>query len=172
MTVGCQRGNEGRTGEADRIAGEGTMAVAMIKDANGQTLGNATFTQEPGGVRLQLEVSGLPPGEHGFHIHETGACDPPGFQSAGAHFNPAGKQHGFDDPNGPHAGDIRNLDVGSDGRASAERMLDNVNLGDGANGLLKPGATALVVHAKADDYKTDPAGDSGDRIGCGVITKQ
>ena len=121
-------------------------------------------------VKIALEVEKLPPGPHGFHIHAVGRCDPPDFASAGAHFNPEGKKHGLKNPEGPHAGDLSNLVVGPDGTAKATASAPRVTLGAGPNSVFQPGGTALVIHAAPDDDVTDPAGNSGARIACGVIT--
>lgn len=141
-----------------------------IMDAKGAKVGTAVLSEAPEGVRLQVEVSGLPKGIHGIHIHDKGVCTAPDFKSAGEHFNPEGKKHGFENPEGYHAGDLLNLEIGSDGKGKAELIDKKVTLAkDKANSLLKPGGTALVIHETADDYKTDPAGNSGARIACGVI---
>jgi Cu-Zn family superoxide dismutase len=148
----------------------GTKRTVELIGQNGQSIGHAELTQMSRGVHIRVEASNLVPGKHGFHIHETGGCEPPDFKSAGAHFNPMNKQHGFDNPNGPHAGDLPNLSVGTDGTVTAEMVARNVTLEEGRpNSLLRPGGTSLVIHASADDYKTDPAGNSGDRVACGKI---
>jgi superoxide dismutase, Cu-Zn family len=146
-------------------------AHADIVNAQGQKIGTATFAQTHAGVRIQVNVSQLPPGTHGIHIHNVGKCDPPAFTSAGPHLNPDNKKHGKDNPEGPHAGDLVNLEVGSNGKAKTMFVDTAVTLGDGPNSLFHGGGTALVTHEKADDYKTDPAGNSGARIACGVIQK-
>lgn len=148
-----------------------TTAHANIVNAAGEKIGTATFSQSPNGVQINVEVSQLPPGTHGIHIHAVGKCEGPGFTTAGGHFNPANKKHGKDNPAGPHNGDLLNLTVGSDGRASANLLDANVSLSSGANSLFQPGGTAIVIHAGPDDYKTDPSGNSGARIACGVIEK-
>ncbi len=111
----------------------------------------------------------MPPGDHGIHLHEKGLCDGPKFESAGAHWNPAGKKHGRDNPAGAHLGDLANLVVAANGTASVSIPVDDVMMKSGANMLADADGTALVIHAKADDYKTDPSGDSGDRIACAVL---
>lgn len=141
-----------------------------IVNAEGKTIGGATFTQEPDGVRIRLEVKGIPAGVHGFHFHEKGLCEPPGFTTAGEHFNPKAKKHGLLSLHGPHAGDLPNLVAGADGTASAEWVASGVTLQKGQpNSLLKEGGTALIIHEKADDGMTDPSGNSGSRIACGVL---
>lgn len=155
---------------AHRAAAQVGSATAELRNANGQAVARATLTQEASGVRIAIQARGLPPGRHGFHIHETGRCDPPDFTSAGGHFNPEGRQHGTQNPQGPHAGDLPNLDVTQDSTASATVTATRVTLAAGANSLLKLGGTALVIHADPDDERTDPTGNSGGRIACGVIT--
>jgi superoxide dismutase, Cu-Zn family len=149
-----------------------STAVAEVKDAKGTVVGTATLTEVPGGVRVLLEARGLPPGPKGVHIHEVGRCEAPAFTSAGGHFNPRGTKHGLENPEGPHAGDLPNITIGPDGAGRLESMNDRVTLGTGQNSLFDADGSALVVHAGPDDFKTDPAGGSGARIACGVITKR
>ena len=141
-----------------------------LKDAQGKDVGSIVIWDQGPGVALQLNLHDLTPGEHAVHFHQVPKCEGPDFKSAGGHFNPESKKHGFDSPEGHHAGDIKNFTVGADGKAKAKLENSDVTLKDGPHSLLTSGA-AVVVHAKADDYKTDPAGNSGDRIACGVITK-
>jgi Cu-Zn family superoxide dismutase len=132
----------------------------------------ARLSQTAGGVRVALASRGLPPGEKGVHIHAVGACQGPDFTTAGSHLNPDGKKHGLQSPEGPHAGDIPNLIVGAAGDGTLDYVNPRVTLEAGKpTSLLREGGTSLVVHAKADDGKTDPAGDSGPRIACGVIVR-
>jgi len=144
-------------------------AIAVLWDLKGQQVGKAHFVDQGTGVVMTLEVAGLPPGRHGMHIHTTGACHAPDFASAGGHFNPTGKQHGLHNAKGHHVGDMPNLEVGSDGKATVTTTITGTTLGQGENSLLKPGGTSLVIHADPDDETSDPAGNSGKRIACGVI---
>jgi Cu-Zn family superoxide dismutase len=123
-----------------------------------------------GGVQFNGRLTDLPPGPHGIHIHENGKCEPPDFSSAGGHFNPSRKQHGEENENGPHDGDIPNVAVGMNGMAQVTFIAKGATL-EGARSILKPGGTSLVIHAEPDDLKTDPSGNSGARIACGVITR-
>jgi superoxide dismutase, Cu-Zn family len=160
-------------GQAPVAVGVGTAADARtaLLNAQGDTVGTATLREMGQGVQIALSVRGLPPGEKGFHVHQVGRCDPPAFESAGSHFAPQGREHGFENPAGPHAGDLRNIVVGSDGTAQQEFTAENVTLRDGPNSLFDADGTSLVIHAGPDDYRTDPSGNSGDRIACGVITR-
>jgi Cu-Zn family superoxide dismutase len=162
----------GPTNAADATTGatSATAASADMQNRDGATVGKATLTQTAHGVLLHIEMDGLAPGWHGIHIHGIGKCEPP-FTSAGGHFNPAGHKHGFA-AEGPHAGDLPNIHADSTGHASAEFLESTVSLeGDGSAHLIGPNGTAIVVHAGPDDMMTDPAGNSGDRIACGVIKK-
>lgn len=141
-----------------------------LKDAQGKDVGSILIWDQGSGVALQLNLHDLTPGEHALHFHAVPKCEGPDFKSAGGHFNPENKKHGFDSPEGHHAGDMKNFTVGADGKAKAKLEDADVTLKAGPHSLL-PNGGAIVVHAKADDYKTDPSGNSGDRVACGVITK-
>ena len=142
---------------------------ATLKDAGGKEVGSAQLSQTPHGVLVRLTLKGVAAGEHAFHIHQTGKCEPP-FTTAGGHFNPASKKHGIMAADGPHAGDMPNLYIPSDGNLAIEVVNAAVTLDkDKPNSLFKPEGTALIIHAGKDDYKTDPTGDAGGRIACGVI---
>lgn len=148
----------------------GERAAAPLRDAEGKVMGMALFVQEAQGVRISVTVKGLSPGEHGIHIHAVGKCEPPDFLSAGPHFNPTNRKHGLNNPEGPHAGDLPNLVVGEDGSAVYEYVTDRVTLTPGELSLFDEDGSALIIHAGPDDQITDPAGNSGARVLCGVIT--
>ena len=136
---------------------------------DGAVLGTVTVSEDPSGVMMNVSAVAMPTGVHGIHLHEKGLCDGPKFASAGAHWNPGLKQHGRDNPAGPHAGDLANLTVAADGSAKVSIPVAGVKTASGAMMLADADGTALVVHAKPDDYRTDPSGDSGDRIACAVL---
>jgi len=146
-------------------AGATQSAVAMLQTADGKPAGRATATAADGGVAVSLAVEGLPAGKHGAHVHTTGKCDAPKFETAGGHWNPTQAKHGLEDPAGQHAGDMPNLVVGEDGRGTLSYQLKGATFA----GLLDGDGSAIVIHAGADDQKTDPSGDSGARIACGVF---
>ncbi|HKZ08867.1 MAG TPA: superoxide dismutase family protein [Methylomirabilota bacterium] len=146
-------------------------AEAVIKDKDGKQVGQATLIQTPEGVRIAVSGFRLPPGVHGLHIHAVGVCQPPEFTTAGAHFNPTGKKHGLQSPDGPHAGDLPNLTANAIGEGGIDVVNKLVTLTPGANSLLGANGTSIIIHTAADDMKTDPTGNSGGRIACGVISK-
>jgi superoxide dismutase, Cu-Zn family len=147
--------------------------VVSMKDSKGQDVGTVTLVPAAHGVTLKLNLKNLAPGEHAMHFHQVAKCEAPGFTSAGPHFNPSGKHHGLENPQGAHEGDMPNITVKRNGTSTQTIHNERVELGDAmaANSLFANGGTALVIHAKADDQKTDPAGNAGDRIACGVITE-
>ncbi|MXO97070.1 superoxide dismutase family protein [Erythrobacter aquimaris] len=144
------------------------VASATLTFANGLPAGTAQLLSDGDTVTMGVAVTGLEPGPHGFHLHTTGKCESPGFQSAGGHLNPAGREHGSENPAGKHLGDLPNLVVNEAGRATAQ-----YELAGSANGVLADifdeDGTAVMIHAGPDDYRSDPAGDAGSRIACGVI---
>jgi len=142
-----------------------------LKDSQGKSVGTITLSQQGSGVDLRLQLHDLPFGSHAIHFHQNPKCDAPDFKSAGPHFNPDGKKHGLDNPEGHHAGDMLNFTVDAKGKAELRMDDKDVTLADGPHSLFSNGGTAIVIHAKADDMKTDPSGNSGDRIACGVVTK-
>lgn len=147
--------------------GDAMGAIATLQQADGTAAGSVTATDTGGQVMISLTVQGLPPGEHGVHVHTTGRCDAPTFETAGGHWNPTSQQHGLEDPAGQHAGDMPNVTVGQDGRGALEYRLE----GGSFAGLFDADGSAFIVHAGADDQRTDPSGDSGARIACGVFER-
>lgn len=147
----------------------GTRAEAVLVDSAGREVGTVTLVQEAEGVRIAVSVDGLEPGRLGFHIHENGRCDAPDFESAGGHFEPRDEQHGAENSDGPHAGDLPNLRVGPDGHGENETLNPLLSLSDGVASLTRQGGTSVIIHEGTDDYYTDPSGDAGARIACGVI---
>lgn len=145
-------------------------AEAEIRDGSGRVVGSAVFTPTPKGIAAVVEVSRMAPGIHGIHIHAAGICEPPDFKTAGGHFNPHAKKHGLKSAEGAHSGDLPNLEVGPKGNGKLTATLSSATLGVGdPASLLGPNGSSIVIHAKADDEMTDPSGNSGDRIACGVI---
>jgi Cu-Zn family superoxide dismutase len=147
-------------------------ATAGLKSADGKDVGTVTLTQTPSGVRLRLALKGLPPGEHAFHVHGVGKCEPP-FTSAGPHFNPEQKKHGLKSQEGHHAGDMPNVTIPANGNLTLTVVNKDITLEKGKPNsvFFQDGGTALVIHANKDDEVTDPAGNAGDRIACGVIVE-
>jgi len=144
-------------------------AAALLKSAEGKDVGSAELTQTPAGVLIKLSINGLSAGEHAFHVHGVGKCEPP-FTSAGGHFNPGGKKHGIMSAEGHHAGDMTNLHIPTSGEIVVEVVNAAITLEKGKpNSVFGPDGTALIIHAGKDDYKSDPTGDAGGRIACGII---
>ena len=150
--------------------GQPAAVVTTLKDRQGHSVGTVTVTETPHGLLVRGTVAGLPSGPHAIHFHETGKCEPP-FTSAGGHFNPAQKTHGVLSPGGPHAGDLPNLVVPASGKLEFELFSPGLSLTSGPGAVLDADGTAVVIHAKADDYASQPAGDSGDRIACGLLSR-
>ncbi|MFN3726581.1 MAG: superoxide dismutase family protein [Allosphingosinicella sp.] len=154
-------GNAGLPGPAE--------ASARILDAAGRQLAAASAVQQNDGLRISVSSSGLRAGTYGLHVHAVGRCDPPDFTSAGGHWNPTMRQHGSQNPQGPHRGDLPNLIVGANGQGEIAFTIPDARLSGGVGGMLDADGAAIVVHAGPDDYRTDPSGNSGARIGCGVF---
>lgn len=153
------------------LSAEAQVAKATMKDANGKEVGQVALVQTPQGVLVKLSLKGAVPGEHAFHVHAVGKCEPP-FTSAGGHFNPAAKKHGLAAAEGAHAGDMPNLHIPAGGELVIEIANPMISLAKGVpNSVFDADGSALVIHAAADDYKSDPAGNAGDRIACGVIVE-
>ncbi|UVO50394.1 superoxide dismutase family protein [Sphingomonas sp. SUN019] len=159
--AGC---NEDKIETGAPVAG-GAKAVAMLKTAAGVDVGRATATEVAGGLRFTIDAKAMPAGTHGAHVHMVGRCDGPGFESAGGHWNPTSMKHGSMNPQGPHEGDLPNLIIDSGGRGTIGATIPNATMA----GLMDADGAAMVVHAQADDLMTDPSGNSGARIACGVF---
>ncbi|TFI57378.1 superoxide dismutase family protein [Sphingomonas parva] len=162
----CATGGDEGSPQSD--AGPASVS-AEIRDATGRVVAQSTAEEVGDGIRVRVESVALPQGAYGAHVHVTGRCDPPAFTTAGPHWNPTGRQHGKDNPQGMHKGDLPNLLVGTDGRGSFEYTIPDASLTGGASALLDADGAAVVVHQSADDYRTDPSGNSGNRIACGVL---
>ena len=160
--AGCDQKHDIAVGAP--VAG-GAVAVAMLRTADGADVGRVSATEVAGGLRITIDARGLPPGTHGAHVHTVGRCDPADFASAGGHWNPTGTRHGSMNPQGPHQGDLPNLVIGSDGRGAIGATITGATMA----GLLDSDGSAIVVHASQDDLMTDPSGNSGPRIACGVF---
>lgn len=168
---GCaQPAAENKATATNSVEETGAVRFALA-DTQGRSVADASLEQAAGGVQISLTTTAMPAGRYGLHLHTVGRCDAPSFESAGAHWNPTAAQHGRDNPAGAHLGDLPNLEIGADGRGAVTYTLANAAMEGGANPLRDPDGTALVIHAAADDYKTDPSGNSGARIACGVVPK-
>jgi superoxide dismutase, Cu-Zn family len=158
LTIGCTQSHTSKE------------AVATLIDSKGMNVGTVKITENHDGVQVNVKAQNLPAGSHAFHIHAVGKCSAPDFKSAGPHFNPAGKQHGHLNPQGNHAGDLGNITVKSDGTFELTKIIDGITLESGSkNSLFQSAGTAFVIHEKPDDEKTDPTGNAGKRIACGVV---
>ncbi|WP_375767518.1 superoxide dismutase family protein [Archangium gephyra] len=154
------------------LAGCGqSRATAELMNTSGQKVGTVTLVERGDSVELQVEATGLEPGKHGIHFHQVGLCETPGFTSAGGHFNPMDKQHGLESPTGAHAGDLPNLEADASGKASYKATTNRVTLDEGPLSIFDADGTALVIHASPDDQVTDPSGNSGARVACGVLAR-
>jgi Cu-Zn family superoxide dismutase len=153
------------------LAAAAPPASATLRDAQGKVVGTATLSPAEGGVKVVVAVSGVTPGAHGIHVHAVGKCEGPEFKTAGGHFNPGTKEHGLENPKGAHAGDMPNLLVGADGTGKGEFVARGASLDAGPGSLFPDGGTAVVLHAAADDMRSDPAGNAGARIACGVVSR-
>lgn len=149
---------------------ERKSATAELKDAKGQTVGQVKLKEGKNAVTLSAKVTNLAPGVHAIHVHTVGKCEAPDFKTAGGHFNPENKKHGLENPEGHHAGDMPNFTVGANGKGTYKGTLQGVTLaGNGASSLFHEGGTAVVIHEKEDDMKSDPAGNAGARVACGPV---
>ena len=156
-------------GAMNEAAPAATAQSAQLMDAGGKAIGTVEMSEDASGLTLKVTAAGLPVGTHGVHLHEKGMCEGPKFESAGAHWNPMTKQHGRDNPMGAHLGDLANMDATDGAEATSTYQVAGVTMVGTGNALADADGTSLVVHAKADDYKTDPSGNSGDRIACAVL---
>jgi superoxide dismutase, Cu-Zn family len=176
---GCEAGRRERVDTTRAGTAVDTMtparsadsAIAALKDASGKELGNLTLRESAGKIVVNGQLTGLPRGEHAIHLHTVGKCERPKFESAGDHWNPTGREHGTRNPEGPHLGDLPNFTVRQDGSGQIEVTSPGGTL-RAANPLLDSDGAAVVAHAKPDDYRSQPSGDSGDRIACGVVSSQ
>jgi Cu-Zn family superoxide dismutase len=150
-------------------AGAQAQGRADLKDTAGKSVGRAALSERGNGVLIRVDVQGLPRGLHAVHVHAVGKCEGPSFTSAGGHFNPLNKKHGFNNPDGPHAGDLSDMVVNQDGAGRYEVLVESITLGPGKTSVFDVDGSAIVIHATADDNVSDPTGNSGDRIACGVI---
>jgi superoxide dismutase, Cu-Zn family len=152
-------------------ATEQDRARAEIKNAQGKSVGTASLRETKNGLLIIVKAKGLPEGLHAVHIHSVGKCEGPAFTSAGGHFNPLNKKHGLENPAGPHAGDLPDMYVEKNGEGRYEVLMDRITLGSGETSIFDADGSAIVIHVTADDNVTDPTGNSGDRIACGVIVR-
>lgn len=172
LLFSCATAQEVKQDVKDAVTGRvsegvGEVAVAELSNQSGERVGDVELRQAPNGVLARLKLTGIPQGEHAFHVHEVGQCEPP-FKTAGGHYNPAKNQHGIDNPQGMHAGDLPNVHVPAGGALEVTLFLDGLSLRQ-ASPLFDADGSSVVIHAGADDYRSDPAGNAGDRIACGVV---
>jgi Cu-Zn family superoxide dismutase len=154
------------------LHGHAPRGTATLHDASGRSVGVLNLEESAGGIRIVGDLNGLPSGVHGIHFHQIGRCDGPDFASAGAHFNPFGRKHGLENPDGPHAGDMSNVRTSAQGAVFVETLNPRITLDDASTTVFDADGTAIVIHAAPDDQHTDPSGNSGARIACGVITRR
>ena len=165
--AGCAGGAYGT--DADDGAPVMASATADLRDASGRAMGTATATQAGDAIRIRVDGMNLPAGAHGAHVHMTGQCTAPGFESAGGHWNPTGADHGKDNPAGMHKGDLPNILIGTNGGGTLEYSISDAGVSGSGDAMLDADGAAMVIHAGPDDYRTDPSGNSGARIACGVF---
>jgi Cu-Zn family superoxide dismutase len=175
MIAACATGarDASDTGTADTAAATsaaGTPVTTTVRDASGRDLGTLTLADSSGGISMSGTLMGLAPGEHAMHVHTIGRCEPPSFESAGSHWNPTNRQHGSQNAEGPHLGDLPNVTVGADSQAVVRAVTPGGSLRGAPEMLLDADGAAVIIHAASDDYRTDPSGNSGDRAACGVVT--
>lgn len=159
----------GCAGERRSTSQPARIAWAELRNKDGESVGSAVLRQEEGQLRIVVQINGLTPGRHGVHVHAVGRCEAPGFQSAGDHFNPLAKMHGLENPAGPHAGDLPNLEADASGRVQYVAVTDRVSLVPGPSSVFDADGSAIVVHETTDDQRTDPSGNSGARVLCGPL---
>jgi Cu-Zn family superoxide dismutase len=156
-------------GLAARAGAQTESAISKMKNSEGKDVGTITIEHMPSTTLFLLNLHDMPPGVHGIHIHSVGTCTPPSFDSAGPHYNPGNMQHGMKNPKGPHAGDLPNITIPASGKLETTIMVDGMRQWEGEGGILDGDGASLVIHANADDYTTDPSGNSGPRIACGKL---
>ncbi len=148
---------------------DSAVARASLINTQGQDSGTISIVGTPGKLAMRIDAKGVPAGAHGIHLHQIGRCDAPAFDSAGPHWNPAGRKHGLENNNGPHAGDFPNIEADSAGNIMTSIPLEMLELTGGSQPLLDADGASVVIHAKADDNMSDPSGNSGARILCGIV---
>jgi Cu-Zn family superoxide dismutase len=169
ILAGCAASQRNEEGPLAAVPLGPSSAAADLADGGGRVLARATAEEAGEGVRVRIEAAGVAPGAYGAHVHTVGRCEGPAFTTAGPHWNPTGQQHGKDNPAGMHKGDLPNLLVGANGQGSFEYTILGAAIGGFSNAMLDSDGAAVVIHQRADDYRTDPSGNSGDRIACGVL---